>query len=79
MSLYKVRTDLAVENRELYKEVHQEDSKGVEIEKDEKENYSVTRIKVLNKVGSDNLQKPIGTYITIDVPRLNISDEDLKR
>lgn len=78
MSLYKVRTDLAVENRELYKEVHQEDSKGVEIEKDEKENYSVTRIKVLNKVGSDNLQKPIGTYITIDVPRLNISDKDLK-
>ncbi|NLK45027.1 MAG: GPR endopeptidase [Tissierellia bacterium] len=76
--MYQIRTDLAVENRELYKEAHQEDSKGVEIEKEEKGNYTVTRIKVLNKEGSEDLQKPIGTYITIDVPRLNKTDEDLK-
>lgn len=78
MKLYKVRTDLAVENREIYKEVYKEDSKGVDIEKEEKENYTVTRIKVLNEEGNKNLQKPIGTYITIDVPGLNKSDEDLK-
>ena len=76
--MYQIRTDLAVENRELYKEAHQEDSKGVEIEKEENGNYTVTRIKVLNKEGSEDLQKPIGTYITIDVPRLNKTDEDLK-
>jgi spore protease len=76
--LYQIRTDLAVENRELYKQASNEDSKGVDIEKEEKESYIVTRIKVLNKEGSENIHKPIGTYITIDVPRLNKSDEDLK-
>jgi len=76
--LYQIRTDLALENRELYKQASNEDSKGVDIEKEEKESYIVTRIKVLNKEGSENIHKPIGTYITIDVPRLNKSDEDLK-
>ncbi|CAK7070621.1 GPR endopeptidase [Tissierella carlieri] len=76
--MYQIRTDLAVENRELYKQASNEDSKGVDIEKEEKESYIVTRIKVLNKEGSENIHKPIGTYITIDVPRLNKSDEDLK-
>lgn len=76
--MYQIRTDLAVENRELYKQASNGDSKGVDIEKEEKESYIVTRIKVLNKEGSENIHKPIGTYITIDVPRLNKSDEDLK-
>ncbi|MDU5080588.1 GPR endopeptidase [Tissierella sp. P1] len=76
--MYQIRTDLALENRELYKQASNEDSKGVDIEKEEKESYIVTRIKVLNKEGSENIHKPIGTYITIDVPRLNKSDEDLK-
>lgn len=78
MKLFSIRTDLAVENREIYKEAYKEDSKGVDIEKEENDNYTVTRIKVLNEEGSKNLQKAIGTYITIDVPALNKSDEDLK-
>lgn len=76
--MFSIRTDLAVENREIYKEAYKEDSKGVDIEKEENDNYTVTRIKVLNEEGSKNLQKAIGTYITIDVPALNKSDEDLK-
>lgn len=76
--MYKIRTDLAIENRELYKTQKNEDSKGIEVEKEEKENYTITRVKVLNFEGSQNLQKPIGTYITIDVPGLNKTDEDLK-
>lgn len=76
--MYNLRTDLAVENREIYKETNEEHSEGVDIEKEEKENYSVTRIRILDKKGSENLRKPMGTYITIDVPGLNKSDEDLK-
>lgn len=76
--MFSIRTDLAVENREIYKEAYKEDSKGVDIEKEENDNYTVTRIKVLNEEGSKNLQKAIGTYITIDVPALNKSDADLK-
>lgn len=76
--MYQIRTDLAIENREMYKSKQNEDSRGIEVEKDEKENYTITRVKVLNTEGSQNLQKPIGTYITIDVPRLRKMDEDLK-
>lgn len=76
--MYRIRTDLAIENRELYKSQQNEDSRGIEVEKVEKENYIITRVKVLNAEGSQDLQKPIGTYITIDVPQLKKMDEDLK-
>lgn len=76
--MYEIRTDLAIENREIYKESNEEESKGVTVEKDEEENYTITRVKVLNKSGSENLRKPIGSYITIDVPNLDKTDEDLK-
>ena len=76
--MYQIRTDLAVENRELYKEANQQYSPGVDVEKKEEKNYTITRVKVLTKEGSDNIHKPVGTYITIDVPKLNKSDEDLK-
>lgn len=76
--MYQIRTDLAVENRELYKQSNKIESKGVEVDKEENENYNITRVKILNKSASENMHKPIGTYITIDVPKLNRTDEDLK-
>ncbi|WMM23519.1 GPR endopeptidase [Tissierella sp. MB52-C2] len=76
--MFQIRTDLAVENRELYKQGDKSHSEGIDIEKEENNSYTVTRIKVLNKEGSLNIKKPIGTYITIDVPKLNKTDEDLK-
>ena len=76
--MYQIRTDLAIENRELYKQSNKIESKGVEVDKEENENYNITRVKILNKSASENMHKPIGTYITIDVPKLNRTDEDLK-
>lgn len=76
--MYEIRTDLAIENREIYKEKNEEHSNGIEVQKEEKEDYTVTRIKILDKEGSINLKKPIGSYITLDIPGLNKSDEDLK-
>lgn len=76
--MYQLRTDLAIENREIYKQRNNEESSGVEIEKDQQDNYIVTRVKILNELGSENLKKPIGNYITIDVPNLDKTDEDLK-
>lgn len=76
--MFQIRTDLAVENRELYKEEDKSYSEGIDVEKEENDSYTVTRIKVLNKGGSVNIRKPIGTYITVDVPKLNKTDEDLK-
>lgn len=76
--MYQLRTDLAIENKQIYEDTTSKKSKGVDIDKDEQKNYIVTRVKVLNQTGSENLRKPIGSYITIDVPRLDKADEDLK-
>lgn len=76
--MLQIRTDLALENRELYKERNREDSPGVDVERIEENNYTITRVRVMTREGSENLKKPIGNYITIDVPRLNKTDEDLK-
>lgn len=76
--MFRLRTDLAVEAREIYQEKYKEEIKDIEVDKNEKENYIVTRVKILNEHGEKRLGKPIGTYITIDVPALKSADQDLK-
>ncbi|WP_027399353.1 GPR endopeptidase [Anaerovorax odorimutans] len=69
-----IRTDLAIENKEMYDEENK--GKGVEIsgvEVDKKqfdENINVTNIKITDEHGSQVLNKPIGNYITIEVQGL---------
>lgn len=76
--MYEIRSDLAVENRELYKESFHKDSEGISIENEKNQYYTITRVKISNSQGSKNMRKPVGNYITIDVPKLNKTDEDLK-
>lgn len=76
--MYWIQTDLAIESKELYSEGRDIEVEGVSVEVEDKENYTVTRVKVINKTGMENLRKPIGNYITLDVPNLNNMDEDLK-
>ncbi len=76
--MFQVRTDLAIEARELYQQKNKTEISGIEVEKDETEDYSITRVKVLNKNGEKKLGKPVGSYITIEVPALSRADQDLK-
>ncbi len=76
--MFQVRTDLAIENRELYQEENNKEVPGVEVETEEDENYNVTRVKILDEIGSDAMGKAIGTYITIEVPQLKSADDQLK-
>ena len=76
--MIEIRTDLAIENRELYQEKNKEEVSGVEVEKEEGKDYTVTRVKILDELGSRNLGKPKGIYITIEVPKLKNTDQDLK-
>ncbi|MFA7412002.1 MAG: GPR endopeptidase, partial [Tissierellaceae bacterium] len=48
------------------------------VENEKNEFYEITRVRILDKKGSENMGKPLGNYITIDVPKLNRTDEDLK-
>lgn len=73
-----IYTDLAVERREIYNEEKDVEIEGVSVDIKEMENYSVTKIDVMNESGAEKLNKPVGQYITIEVPSLDISDQDLK-
>ena len=76
--MFRIRTDLALETRELYKENTKQEIPGVEVEQKEEEFASVTRVKVLDQQGSDIMGKPEGGYITIESPGLKKADADLK-
>lgn len=76
--MFQVRTDLAIENRELYQEENKREVPGVEVEKEDEENYTITRVKILNETGKKIMGKPIGSYITIEVPQLKSADAQLK-
>lgn len=74
-----IRTDLAIEAREFYnKQENRGDIPGVEVDVDKKEDYTITRVKVVEEVGARIIGKPRGNYITIEVPKLRENDKDLQ-
>lgn len=70
----ELRTDLAVEQREIAGE----DVKGVEYSKERIGALEVERLDVTSEKASRELKKPIGGYVTIDLPPLtdNIENTD---
>ena len=73
----KIRTDLALEMRESFPEDDVE-IKGVVLTEnyDEANNIRVSVVEIKDEKGSQAMQKPIGTYITIEAPDINESNED---
>ncbi len=76
----KVRTDLALEVRESFPEDDVE-IKGVVLTEDyDKENkIRVSTVVIKDEKGAQAMQKPIGTYITIEAPDINQSDESYNK
>ncbi|SHJ45956.1 spore protease [Geosporobacter subterraneus DSM 17957] len=76
--MLKIRTDLALEARELYQENNPQEIPGVEVEQKEEDFALVTRVKVLDQQGSRIMGKAEGSYITIEASGLKKADADLK-
>ena len=77
--MYNFRTDLASERRDIYQKANQVEGQidGIESEQEEiNENIKVERVKITNENGEKAIGKPIGNYITIDVKKLKIAQED---
>lgn len=66
------RTDLAVEARELWQESteKQTELKGVKSWEKDLNGFKVTTVEILDDEGAKALNKPVGTYITIEIDRL---------
>lgn len=73
-----IYTDLAIESRQVYEPNEEKEVEGVSVEVKDEDNYSITTVRVLNDRGSELINKAVGTYITMEVPQLDRSDEDLK-
>ena len=77
---YKIRTDLAVEAREHFKEENVE-VRGVEVNEsyDEEKDIRTTVVKITTENGAKAMGRPQGSYITIEAPNLSVPDEDYHR
>ena len=76
--MYNFRTDLAVERREIFRKNNNlEEIDGIEIENKEiDENLKVSKVKIVNENGEKSIGKPMGTYITIDIKKLRLAEEE---
>lgn len=80
MQIQQIRTDLALEAHETVEEssthIH-----GIEVHEKhfEKEQISVTTVAITTKNAAKALGKPMGTYITIEAPALDVPDEGSHR
>lgn len=76
MQRYSVRTDLAVDAREMAG--HAGPIPGVDEEITEKDGIKITRLNVLNEAGSQAIGRVKGHYITLEVPGLRNGDTKLQ-
>ena len=77
---YRIRTDLAVEAREHFKEENVE-VRGVEVNEsyDKEKDIRTTVVKITTENGAKAMGRPQGSYITIEAPNLSVPDEDYHR
>lgn len=62
------RTDLALESREIYRAQNNCEVPGVEVETRRKGQTDITVVRVVDKAGEREIGKPIGSYITLEMP-----------
>ena len=79
MEQFQIRTDLAMEARERFEEDVELRGVAIEEDYDEKRDIRVTTVRIESENGAKAMGKPIGTYITLEAPKLSDPDEDYHR
>jgi spore protease len=75
--MISIRTDLALETREMYQKDNNREVPGVEVQKEsEEEGINITTVTILDAVGAKIMGKEIGTYITMEIPGMRHYDAD---
>lgn len=81
--LKNVRTDLTLEAHELLREQSlkeggsQADIPGVMVENAGDDEIRITRVRVTTPAGEKSIGKPMGNYITLEIPGLRENDQEL--
>ena len=80
MQQFQIRTDLALEATESVKKKEAGQLRGVSIEEyDVMEDVHLSKVVIMSKNAAKSMGKPTGTYITLEAPDLQESDEDYHR
>ena len=76
--MFNFRTDLASERREIYQKANNlTEINGIETNEESiDENIKVERVKITNEEGEKAIGKPKGNYITIDIKKLKIAQDE---
>lgn len=75
--MLNIRTDLAIEARDMYREEKQQEIPGVKVDVSENKGVKVTRVEVFEEVGARIMGKPKGNYITIEAKEIKNRDKDV--
>jgi spore protease len=75
--MFNIRTDLAVEAREMYSADKKQEIPGVRVATSENNGINITRVEVMEEVGARIIGKPKGNYITIEAKDLKTRNKDL--
>ena len=78
--MWSIRTDLAIENREIYQKAAnlEDEIPGVKTEYENvSEDIKVTKVEILSEEGEKALGKPIGKYYTLEADNLHLGMEEI--
>lgn len=80
MQQFQIRTDLALEATESVRKRASGQMRGVSIDEyDVMEDVHISKVVILSKNAAKSMGKPMGTYITLEAPALQETDEDYHR
>lgn len=71
-----IRTDLALEAKEMHSEQNQDSIPGVKVDQYQDDDITVTRVEIMSPLGEERLGKPQGHYITIEAPGIKNRDPE---
>lgn len=74
--MINVRTDLAIEAKEIYQKNNNGKFPGVEVSEENEGEVKITKVRIKDEIGERAMGKPIGTYITLDIPTVTHYDGD---
>lgn len=78
LSAYSVRTDLALDAKEMARERHGDNIPGVNSQTVEEQGVYITKIDITSEEGARAIGKQKGHYLTIEVPGLRQKDTELQ-
>lgn len=77
-NIFSIRTDLAIETREMVKKEKDIEVPGVKvtIQEENEKQITITWVEIMNSEGEKQMGKPIGNYVTVESPLMKENDVD---